>query len=277
MSLKINTNIGSLYSNYQLKKNQADLSQSLHKLSTGRRINKASDDAAGMVIANKLASQADGYAQAIKNANDAISITQIADGALGQATELVQGIRVKAIQAAGIAQSPQSRQAIQAEISQSLATLKDISQNTSFNGQKILSGAFVDKSFQVGSSSGETVEISIGSIDPSQISDESLGAFADIDVTTAEGAQNAIVLADTALDHISQERARVGSSQNQLESTINNLSHARINTLAAESGIRDLDFAEESTNLNRIKNLAKARAFAQNQANATAGRIVDIL
>ena len=277
MSFKINTNIGSLYSNYQLKKNQADLSQSLHKLSTGRRINKASDDAAGMVIANKLASQADGYAQAIKNANDAISITQIADGALGQATELIQGIRVKAIQAAGIAQSPQSRQAIQAEISQSLATLKDISQNTAFNGQKLLSGTFVDKSFQVGTSSGETVTISIGSIDPSQISDESLGSFADIDVTTAEGAQNAIALADTALEYISQERARVGSSQNQLESTINNLSNARINTLAAESEIRDLDFAEETTNLNRIKMLAKARAFAQNQANASAGRIVDIL
>ncbi len=277
MSLRINTNPGSLLSNYQLKKSQADLAQSLQKLSTGRRINKASDDASGMVIANKLASQADGYAQAIRNANDAVSITQIADGALEQATELVQGIRVKAVQAAGIAQSPQSRQAIQAEISKSLTTLKDIAQNTSFNGQKLLSGTFTGKSFQVGAASGETVEISIGSIDPSQITDDALGSVSDLDVTTEEGAQNAIALADAALDYISGERARVGSYQNRLESTINNLSNARINTLSAESDIRDLDFAEESTHLNRIKMLAKSRAFAQNQANITAGRIVDIL
>jgi flagellin len=277
MSLRINTNPGSLLSNYQLKKSQADLAQSLQKLSTGRRINKASDDASGMVIANKLASHADGYAQAIRNANDAVSITQIADGALEQATELVQGIRVKAIQAAGIAQSPQSRQAIQAEISKSLTTLKDIAQNTSFNGQKLLSGTFTGKSFQVGAASGETVEISIGSIDPSQITDDALGSVSDLDVTTEEGAQNAIALADAALDYISGERARVGSYQNRLESTINNLSNARINTLSAESDIRDLDFAEESTHLNRIKMLAKSRAFAQNQANITAGRIVDIL
>ncbi len=276
MSFRINTNIGSLLANYQMKKGQADLSASLHKLSTGQRINKASDDAAGMVIADKLSSQSDGYSQAIKNASDAISITQIADGALGQATELVQGIRVKAIQAAGIAQSPSSRRAIQAEIDQSLATLKDIAGTTSFNGQKLLSGTFTDKSFQIGAASGETLEISLGSMDPSQISDDTLGSLSDIDVTTTEGAQAAIELSDVALDYISQQRAQVGSSQNQLESTINNLSYARINTLAAESEIRDLDYAEESTNLNRLKALAKARAFAQAQANTTASSIVDI-
>ncbi len=276
MSFRINTNIGSLLANYQMKKGQADLSASLHKLSTGQRINKASDDAAGMVIADKLSSQSDGYSQAIKNASDAISITQIADGALGQATELVQGIRVKAIQAAGIAQSPSSRRAIQAEIDQSLATLKDIAGTTSFNGQKLLSGTFTDRSFQIGAASGETLEISLGSMDPSQISDDTLGSLSDIDVTTAEGAQVAIELSDVALDYISQQRAQVGSSQNQLESTINNLSYARINTMAAESEIRDLDYAEESTNLNRLKALAKARAFAQAQANTTASSIVDI-
>ncbi len=277
MSLRINSNPGSLYANYQLKKNQADLSQSLNKMSTGRRINKASDDAAGMVIANKLASRADGYAQGIQNASDAISITQIADNALGQASDLVQNIRVKAIQAAGIAQSPQSRRAIQAEIDQSLAGLKDIADTTSFNGQKLLSGTFTNKSFQIGASSGETVEISLGSIDPSLISDDATGTLSQIDVTTEQGAQDAIAMADAALEYISGQRAQVGSSQNQLESSINNLSNTRINTLAAESEIRDVDFAEESINLNRIKLLAKAKGFALNQANTTAGRVVDIL
>ncbi|MCD4678097.1 MAG: flagellin [Desulfobacula sp.] len=276
MSLRINTNTGSAFSSYQLQKSQTDLSGSLQRLSTGKRINKASDDAASMAIANKLASQSRGFGQAIRNANDAISITQVADGALGQATDLIQNIRVKAIQAASAAQSPESRQAIQADIGKSLESLKDIAQNTSFNGQKLLSGAFTDKQFQVGASSGETIEISLGSIDPAMISDETMGALADIDVTTQEGAQAAIELTDVALDYISRQQSQVGSSQNQLESTINNLSNARINTLSAESEIRDLDYAEESMNLNKIKLLSKARAFALAQANTTAKHIVDI-
>ena len=276
MSLRINTNTGSAFSTYQLQKSQTDLSESLQRLSTGKRINKASDDAASMVIANKLASQSRGFGQAIRNANDAISITQVADGALAQATDLIQNIRVKAIQAASAAQSPESRQAIQADIGKSLESLKDIAQNTSFNGQKLLSGAFTDKQFQVGAFSGETIEISLGSIDPAMISDETLGALADIDVTTQEGAQAAIELTDVALDYISRQQSQVGSSQNQLESTINNLSNARINTLSAESEIRDLDYAEESMNLNKIKLLSKARAFALAQANTTAKHIVDI-
>ena len=276
MSLRINTNTGSAFSSYQLQKSQQDLSGSLHRLSTGRRINKASDDAAGMVIANQLASQSKGFGQAVKNANDAISITQVADGALGQAADLIQDIRVRAIQAASAAQSPESLQAIQADIDSSLAALTDIAKNTSFNGHKLLSGTFTDRQFQVGTSSGETVEISIGSIDPTKISDQTLGALADIDVTTQDGAQAAIELADTALDHISRQRSNVGSSQNQLESTINNLSNARINTLSAESQIRDLDYAEESMILNKIKLLAKARSFALAQANESAKKIVDI-
>mgnify|MGYP001552786244 CR=1 FL=1 len=277
MGFRVNSNPGSLIANYQLQKNQAELSQSLTKLSTGRRINKASDDAAGMVIANKLAGQADGFGQAMKNASDAISITQITDGALGQATELINNTRVKAIQAGGIAQSPESRAAIQADIDQSLKALSDIAQNTSFNGQKLLSGSFTDKQFQVGAGSGETVTISIDSIDPASLSGENLGSLADIDVTSDEGVQAAIELSDLALDQISQQRSRIGSTQNQLTSTINNLSNARINTLAAESEIRDLDYAEESTNLNRLKLLAKAKAFAQSQANSAASRIVDII
>ena len=277
MSLRINTNTGSSFASYQLQKTQTDLSDSLARLSTGKIINKASDDAASMVIANTLASQSRGFGQAIRNANDAISITQVADGALGQATDLIQDIRVKAIQAASAAQSPVSRQAIQADIGKSLESLTDIARNTSFNGQKLLSGTFTDKQFPVGASSGETIEISLGSIDPAKISDETLGALTDINVTTEGGAQAAIDLTDIALDYISQQRSQVGSSQNQLESTINNLSNARINTLSAESEIRDLDFAEESSNLNKIKLLSKTRAFALAQANATSKGVLDIL
>ncbi len=276
MSLKINTNTGSAFSSYQLQKGQQALSESLERLSTGKRINKASDDAAGMTIANTLASQAKGFGQAIKNSNDAISITQVADGALGQASEMVQDIRVKAIQAASAAQSPETRLAIQADIDKSLQSIKDIAQNTTFNGQKLLSGTFTDKQFQVGAASGETLNISLGSIDPGQITHDTLGTLSQIDVSTEEGAQNAIQVADAALEYIGQQRSQVGSNANQLESSINTLSTAMINTISAKSEIQDLDFAEESMNLNKIKILGKTQAFAQAQANTSAKNILNL-
>lgn len=277
MGFRIRSNTGSAFSAYQLQKSQQEMSASLQRFSSGQKINKAADDAAGMVIANRLAGQANGYGQAIRNASDAISIVQIADGALGQAADLIQGIREKAIQAASDLQSPQSRQAIQMDINQSLETLKNISDQTSFNGQQLLSGAFSNRQFQVGAESGQTIDISLGSVDPATIADIDSRAISTIDVTTPEGAQKAIELTDHALDFISQERARVGSYHQQLESTINNLSNTRINTIAAESQIRDLDYAEESITLNKIKLLSKARSFALAQANKTAGRIIDVL
>ncbi|MCK5541382.1 MAG: flagellin [Desulfobacterales bacterium] len=277
MSLRINTNPISAFSSYQLQKGQRDLSGSIERLSTGKRINKAADDASGMIIADKLASLARGFGQAIRNANDAISIVQVADGAMEQATELLQNIRVKAIQAGNASQSTESRQAIQADISKSLEALGNIANDTSFNGQKLLSGTFTDKQFQIGASSGETIAISLGSIDPSKISNEALGTLADIDVTTDEGVSAAIGMTDAAIDYINKQRSQAGSTQNQLESTINNLSTTSINTLSAESEIRDLDFAEESSNLNRIKLLAKARAFAHVQAGEASKRVLNVL
>ena len=277
MSLRINTNSNSAFSSYQLQKSQRDLTGSLERFATGKRINKAADNASGMAIANSLASLAKGFGQAIRNANDAICIVQVSDGAMEQATELLQDIRVKAIQAGNASQSIESRQAIQADINKSLEALGNIANNTSFNGQKLLSGTFTDKQFQIGASSGETIAISLGSIDPSKISDETLGTLADIDVTTDEGVRAAIGMTDMAIEYINQQRSQAGSTQNQLESTINNLSSTMINTLSAESEIRDLDFAEESSNLNRIKLLAEARTFAQIQAGKASQRILDVL
>ena len=277
MSLRINTNSNSAFSSYQLQRNQKDLSGSIERLSTGKKINKAADNASGMVIANSLASLANGFGQAMRNANDAISIVQVADGAMAEATELLQNIRVKAIQAGNASQSTESRQAIQADINKSLEALGNIANNTSFNGQKLLSGTFTDKQFQVGASSGETIAISLGSIEPAKISAGTSGTLADIDVTTDAGVEAAIEMTDIAINYVNQQRSQAGSTQNQLESIINNLSSVRINTLSAESEIRDLDFAEESSMLNRIKMLAKARTFAQTQAGKASQRVLDVL
>jgi flagellin len=276
MSFKINTNSIGAFSSFQLQKGHQALSESLERLSTGKKINKAADNAAGMVIANTLSSQARGYGQAIQNASDAISINQVADGALGQASDRIQDIRIKALQAANASQSPASRQAIQTDIDTSLQTIKDIAQDTSFNGQKLLSGSFSDKQFQIGTGAGETLNISLGSIDPGQITHETLGPLSDIDVSTQAGAQNAVQIADTALAYISRQRSQVGSTANQLTASISTLSNAMINTISASSEIQDLDLAEESINLNRIKLLGKTRAFAQAQVSTATKNILDL-
>lgn len=276
MSFKINTNSMGAFSSFHLQKGHQALSESLERLSTGKKINKAADDAAGMMIANILSSQTKGYGQAIQNSTDAISITQVADGALGQASDRVQDIRTKALQAANQSQSPESRQAIQADIDKSLQSIKDIAQDTSFNGQKLLSGNFSNKQFQIGAAPGETLNLSLASIEPGQITHETLGTLSDIDVSTREGAQNAIQVADAALEYIDQQRSQVGSSANQLASSINTLSNAMINTISAQSEIQDLDFVEESMNLNKIKLLGKTQAFAQAQANTSAKNLLDL-
>lgn len=262
MALRINSNESSLFAFTQLQNAWKSLNNSLTKLSSGRRINKAADDASGMAIANSLQSQMRGYGQAIKNANDAISVVQVADGAMGEATNIIMDIRTKAIQAAQDGQSLESRQALQADVNRSLEALDQIAKNTSFNGQKLLSGDFTNKTFQLGAFSGKTVNVSIGSIEPSQ-----MGGLSDVDLTTQEGAQAAISSADAALEELNQQRSSLGSTQNQVASTIENLSTAMVNVAAAESEIADVDFAEESMVFSKMKNLFKARMFSMTQAN----------
>jgi len=163
MALRINTNVSALSAHKNLVKNDNGLSASLEKLSSGLRINRAADDASGMAIADSLKSQALGLGQAIRNANDGISMVQTADGALEESINIVNTIKTKAIQAAQDGQTTESRKAIQADIDKLMAELDTIAKTTSFNGQKLLSGVFTNKAFQVGAFSGETVGISIGS------------------------------------------------------------------------------------------------------------------
>jgi flagellin len=276
MSLSIGNNSG-LYSNTELQKSQNNIFTSLAKLAAGHRISKAADDAAGLTIADSLSSQARGFGQAIRNAGDAASIVQIADGALAQSADLVSSIRVKALQAANASQSPDSRQALQADIAKSLTQLGEISDTTSFNGQKLLAGDFTNKNFQLGNNPGEAINISIASTAPAQLGSPETGQLANIDVTTAEGAQKAVSVADKALQQIDASRAKLGSQQNQLSSSIANLATSQVNTLSAESGIRDLDFAKESTNLAQMKTLNKIKVFAAAQANSSRKNVINIL
>lgn len=255
MTLKITGNQNPLL--HSLDKSSRALDDSLQRLSTGRTINKAADNSAGLIISDALASQASGIGQSIRNASDAMAITQVADGALSGSAEIIGRIRTLALQASQDSQSYDSRQAIQAEIDSSLQALDNIAQTTSFNGQKLLTGTFADRSFQIGGQSGETVNLSIA-----DASSQQLGDLASVNVLSQEGAEQAIAVADQALAQINSNRANIGSVSNQLGSTINNLSTTQINLQAAQSTVADVDFAEESMNLAKMKVLNKAQAFA---------------
>ena len=163
MALRINTNIAALNAHKNLTKTDNALSSSLEKLSSGLRINKAADDASGMSIADSLKSQSLGLGQAIRNGNDAISIVQTADAALEESINIVNTIKTKSIQAAQDGQTTTSRKAIQSDIEKLTEELDNIAKSTSFNGQKLLSGNFTNKEFQIGAYSGETIGVSIQS------------------------------------------------------------------------------------------------------------------
>lgn len=169
MAFSINTNISALNAHRNLSRIDSQRSDTLARLSTGLRINKAADDSSGLSIANAFRAQALGIGQAIQNGTDATSLIQIADGALEESTNILNTIRTKAVQASSDGQTTETRRLIQNDIDRLLAQLDNIAQNTSFNGQKLLSGAFTNKSFQIGASANQTFSVSIGSTESTRI------------------------------------------------------------------------------------------------------------
>jgi len=169
MGFRINTNIGAMNAHANATINNRSMDSSLSKLSSGLRINSASDDASGMAIADSLRSQASSLGQAVANANDAIGIVQIADKAMDVQSKILDTIKTKATQAAQDGQSTESRKSLQADISRLVQSLDNIANSTNYNGQNLLSGAFTNKQFQVGAYSNETVNASIGSTQSTKI------------------------------------------------------------------------------------------------------------
>lgn len=465
MGFRINTNIGAMTAHTSATMNNKSLDNSLSRLSSGLRINKAADDASGLSIANSLKAQANGLNQAINNANDGVALVQTADGALDEYTNIINTVRTKSIQAASDGQNSTSRKAIQNDITKLLEEAQNIATTTSFNGQNLLDGNFVNKNFQIGAYANETVGISISSakieniggfaeaeganaVDANQLTGVSInntliadsvagtaaygrsngsawakaaainastsatgvtatattsietaatvagsatavlvGEFtingvslngditvaasdgnsilrdainaisgnthvtasidagkltltnADggdivitananaitaiglpvattlgkltlsstdsaiqisgtnaaaltghtalsigktenlgtINVSTYDGAQTAIKISDAALKQLDEIRSNLGSTQNQLESTIRNISVTAVNVTSAESGIRDVDFAQESANFSKYNILAQSGSYAMSQANAVQQNVLRLL
>jgi len=277
MGFRINTNIGAMNAHRNSVMNNVGLDKSLNSLSSGLRINKAADDASGLAIADKLSAQSQGLGQAIRNANDGIGLIQTADGALEEYTSILQRVRVLATQSANDTQDTDSRKAITKEVNALLAEAGDINTTTKFNGTAVLdgtggkSGTFT---FHVGAYADETQTVAIGK---NSVSDITGKAVASIKVDTRTNAELAIATIDTGLTKLNGNRATLGAAQNKLESTIRNISVTQVNIAAAESNIRDVDFAAESANFAKHNILAQSGSYAMSQANAVQQNVLRLL
>jgi flagellin len=270
MGLRINNNIAAQNSYRNLSVTDGQMAKSLEKLSSGFRINRAADDAAGLSISEGLRAQTGGLKVAVRNAQDGISVAQTAEGALNEVHSILQRMRDLSVQAANTGGNDQkARQATQLEFDELNAELDRIGETTSFGTSKLLNGDFTAKSFQVGANATETVDITID-----EISSTTLGTDA-LDLDTAAPA--AITALDTAIQTVSDQRASLGAYQNRFEHTINNLNVAVENLSASESRIRDTDMAQEMVSFTRSQILTQAGTSMLSQANQASQNVLSLL
>ncbi len=268
MGFRINTNVGAMQAHRNAAMNNLQLDKSLNRLSSGLRINHAADDSAGLAIADKLAAQANGLGQAQSNANDAIGLIQTADGALDEYTKIAQRIRTLAVQASNDTQDAQSRSYIQTEVNRLISSASFINTQTKFNGKSLFTGSSF--TFHVGAYKDEITKTTINTMTAANV----LGKAG---VSTQSTAEATISGMDSALKKIDTLRAKLGAAQNQLESTVRNNSTAQVNVTAAESQIRDVDFAAESANFNKRNILAQSGSYAMSQANSVQQNVLRLL
>ena len=271
MGFRLNTNIGAMNAHRNATMNNVGLDKSLQSLSSGLRINKAADDASGLSIANKLSAQSQGLGQAIRNANDANGLIQTADGALEEYTNILNRIRTLAVQGANDTQDSASRTYIGKEMIRLQSELDHIATETKFNGKVLLKDDQTFK-FHVGAYKGETTDTSISGMESSDVFANQISGL-----TTQDSAETIISMMDSALNTVANLRASLGAAQNQLESTVRNISVTQVNVTAAESQIRDVDFAAESANFSKLNLMLQAGSYAMSQANAIQQNVMRLL
>ena len=267
MSLRINTNVEAFDAHRQLEATSNKLSQSMERLSSGYRINRAADDAAGLAISEKMRGQISGVAQAQRNTQDGISMVQTAEGSLNEVHSMLQRVRELAVQFKNGTLSPGNQSAIQSEVNQLASEIERIGSSAEFNGIKLLSNN-TTISFQVGANDGETIGVST----------ISLGAVVNSLVfqLTATGTQD-IGEIDQAIDQISSQRAEFGAVQNRFEHTLSNLAVYQENLTAAESRIRDVDMAAETVELTKNQILSQSGTAMLSQANQSGQSVLSLL
>ncbi len=270
MSMFVNTNVSSLNAQRQLFDVSNSLSTSFERLSSGFRINSAADDAAGLQITDRMTSQIEGLNQAVRNANDAISLSQTAEGALSETTTALQRIRTLAIQSQNGINSSADRAALQKEVSALRTEISRVATTTEFAGVSILSGTF-SASFLVGANAGQTISVNLSTPTLTAAGVSGFGpsglGIGTGDVLSAENASTILDNVDSAISAIGSLRADLGALQNRFQSTIRNLSNISENVSAARSQIKDTDFATETANLTRNQIIQQASTTVLSQAN----------
>jgi flagellin len=313
MALSVNTNVAALNTYRSLSTTQGEQAKSLEKLSSGFRINRAADDAAGLAISEGMRSQMGGIKVGTRNAQDGISVVQTAEGALNETTSILQRVRDLTVQGGNLGSlTEDASKNIQEEITKLTSTLDDIANNTKFNGQSLLDGSYTDKSFQVGANASDKVTVAIGDMTASALGVDAsslaqlgvvsspavaaVAAVADDAATTgvdesapAVAAKAAVVgtstadiddnlkAIDAAISKVSTERAKLGATQNQLDHVINNNNVALENVTASESRIRDTDMASEMVNFTRTQILSQAGTAMLAQAKSIPQGVLSLL
>ena len=275
----INTNIGALKATNAGNQAQKALSTAMERLSTGKRINSAKDDAAGLANATSTTSQVKGMSQGIRNANDGISMAQTAEGALNEVTNMLQRQRELTVQASNGTYSADDLANLGAEMTALNTQITNVLTNTEFNGQKLFDGTAGPAGdgsviIQAGANASDTVTLDLST---DLTADADLAAAAAVDVTALAGDGSELVLFDDAMKVISTTRASLGASQNQLESAVNNLSNNITNLTDARSRIEDTDYSAETTALAKAQILSQASGAMLAQANQSQQNVLSLL
>lgn len=271
----INTNISAVRATNASNTANKMLGTAMERLSTGKRINGAKDDAAGLAISTTMTSQIKGMGQGVRNSNDGISLAQTADGALNEVTAMLQRIRELAVQSAsGTYQDATDRVYMQSEVDQLTAQVDQIITNTNFNGVQLFDGSVTSITIQAGSDSSDQVILEIADLTTLAASGGTAGSY---DVSTATAANTLLGTLDTELDSISGARSLLGAGQNRLESVINNLNDNITNLSDARSRILDTDYSAETTAMAKAQILTQASTAMIAQANQAQQNVLSLL
>ena len=266
-------NLTAMNSNRMLGLTTSAQAKSTEKLSSGYRVNRAADDAAGLAISEKMRRQIKGLTQASRNAQDGISCVQTAEGALNEIHDMLQRMTTLAVQASNDTMTSDDRSYLDQEVQALVSEIDRVASTTTFNEQNLLDGTFSDKNLQVGAESGQYISITIDAMSSNGIG---------IDTTSVSGTDNtnaeaAISTIKSALASVSSQRADLGAIQNRLEHTIKNLDNVVENTTSAESAIRDTDMATEMVTFSNANILAQAGTSMLAQANQSNQNVLSIL
>jgi flagellin len=265
-------NLRAMNSNRQLGLTTSAQAKSTEKLSSGYRVNRAADDAAGLAISEKMRRQVKGLTQASRNAQDGISAVQTAEGALNEVHDMLQRMNVLANQASNGTNTTVDRQYLQQEFAALTSEINRVASTTTFNEKNLLYGTFKNVGLQVGAEAGQTIALNI-----TKMSATAIGITSSVKISTAAAAQSAITTIKDALKSVSSQRADLGAVQNRLEHTINNLDNVVENTTAAESQIRDTDMATEMVAYSNNNILAQAGTSMLAQSNQANQSVLSLL